>query len=59
MILQKVLNHVHCLTQSEGIYNGAATAFCNLWRVENGKIAEHWDVVQTVPEEFARDNGMF
>ncbi|MDB4168759.1 hypothetical protein N9747_01875 [Planktomarina sp.] len=53
------MNHVHCLTQSEGIYNGAATAFCNLWRVENGKIAEHWDVVQTVPEEFARDNGMF
>ena len=46
-------------TQSEGIYDGAATAFYDLWRVEDGKIAEHWDVVQTIPEEFAHDNGMF
>jgi len=46
-------------TQSEGIYDGAATAFYDLWRVEDGKIAEHWHVVQTIPTEFAHDNGMF
>ena len=24
-----------------------------------GKLPRHWDVVQTIPEEFAHDNGMF
>jgi predicted SnoaL-like aldol condensation-catalyzing enzyme len=26
---------------------------------ENGKVVEHWDVLQTVPDEMAHDNGMF
>ena len=24
-----------------------------------GKVVEHWDVLQVIPEEFAHDNGMF
>jgi predicted SnoaL-like aldol condensation-catalyzing enzyme len=26
---------------------------------EKGKIVEHWDVLQAMPQEFAHDNGMF
>lgn len=44
---------------SEGAFGGAPTAFFDLWRVENGKIAEHWDVVSEIPAEFAHENGKF
>lgn len=37
------------LTQSEGTFGGKPYAFYDLFRVENGKIAEHWDVMQEVP----------
>ena len=46
-------------TQAEGIYDGAPTAFYDLWRVEDGMVVEHWDVVQAIPDAFAHDNGMF
>lgn len=37
----------------------ATTCFYDLWRIEDGKIAEHWDVVSAIPEESANDNGKF
>lgn len=30
--------------------------FFDIWRVENGKIVEHWDVIQPTPENFVHDN---
>lgn len=37
------------LVVSEGVMADKPTAFYDLFRVENGKIAEHWDVVETIP----------
>jgi predicted SnoaL-like aldol condensation-catalyzing enzyme len=34
-------------------------ALADFFRVEDGKIVEHWDVVQDIPAESANDNGMF
>lgn len=34
-------------------------ALADFWRLADGKIVEHWDVVQDVPSSSANDNGMF
>ena len=48
------------LTVSEGEWNGTSNAFYDLFRFENGKAVEHWDVIQPIPTEgLANKNGMF
>ncbi len=47
------------LTVSEGEWSGKPQAFYDLFRVQDGKIVEHWDVVQEIPAQMAHGNGMF
>ena len=49
------------LAVSEGSFGGAPTSYYDLWRVENGRIAEHWDVMETIAEQstWANENGKF
>lgn len=49
------------LAVSEGTFGGKPTAYYDLWRVENGKIAEHWDVMETIADKsaWANSNGKF
>ena len=49
------------LVVSEGTYNEQPTSFYDLFRVENGKIAEHWDTLEPIPPESAwqNQNGKF
>ena len=49
------------LTISEGEWNGGKKhVFYDLFRIKDGKIVEHWDVIQEIPTEgLAHDNGMF
>jgi predicted SnoaL-like aldol condensation-catalyzing enzyme len=49
------------LTISEGEWNGDKKhVFYDLFRMKEGKIVEHWDVIQEIPTEgLAHNNGMF
>lgn len=49
------------LAVSEGSFAGQATSFYDMFRVENGKIAEHWDTIETIPprSDWKNDNGKF
>ena len=49
------------LAVSEGTFGGEPTSYYDLWRVENGKIAEHWDVMETIADQstWQNENGKF
>lgn len=48
------------LTVNEGEWHGNPHIFYDLFRIENGKVVEHWDVIQQIPtENLANKNTMF
>lgn len=58
-------DHVHMvlgegsfvLAVSEGSFAGQHTSFYDLFRIQNGKIAEHWDTIETIPPKDQWENG--
>ena len=49
------------LVVSEGEFAGKPTSFYDLFRVQGGKIAEHWDTIEAIPprSEWKNSNGKF
>ena len=49
------------LVVAEGTFGAKPTMFYDFYRIENGKIAEHWDTLETIPPraEWKNPNGKF
>ena len=49
------------LVVSEGTFGDALTAYYDLYRIQNAKIAEHWDTLEAIPPraDWKNSNGKF
>ena len=50
-----VILHVHNIPEP-GV---RGRAIVDIFKLENGKVVEHWDVAQDIPEKMPHNNGMF
>lgn len=51
-----VVVHAHATSGQPG---DRGSAVMDIFRLENGKVVEHWDVIQAIPETANNDNTMF
>jgi predicted SnoaL-like aldol condensation-catalyzing enzyme len=47
------------ITHNHGYNSPGDMAVVDIFRIEDGKVVEHWDVLQPVPVSAANPNGMF
>lgn len=60
--IKKVLGEGNfVLVMSEGLFDGKPAAYYDLFRIENGRIEEHWDTIEEIPakENWKNTNGKF
>lgn len=50
-----VILHVHAVREP----GTRGNAIVDIFKLENGKVVEHWDAVQPIPENPQNSNGMF
>ena len=50
-----VVGHVHGVR----VPGQRGSAIVDIFRLEDAKIVEHWDVMQPIPEDAVNENGMF
>ncbi len=50
-----VILHVHWT----GLFGPNGDAIIDLFRLQDGKLVEHWDVIQPIPETSLNNNSMF
>jgi predicted SnoaL-like aldol condensation-catalyzing enzyme len=51
-------DHVIAHTHAVRVPGGPATAIIDIFRLDNGLITEHWDVMQQIPDTSRNPNGM-
>lgn len=58
--IRKIMADGDCVfVHMKSSFGGAPISVMDVYRIENGKIAEHWDVIQAVPKTSANDHPMF
>src|ERR1700737_4102031 len=57
--MQTVAEGNFVFAASGGTFGGKPTAFFDLFRVDNGKVAEQCDVMADIPAKMAHGNGKF
>ncbi len=50
-----VILHCHWI----GLISDSGDAVVDIFRLEDGKVVEHWDVIQPIPKAAANNNTMF
>ena len=51
----------YVLVVAEGSFGGRPSSYYDFYRIQDGKIAEHWDTIEAIPPraEWKNDNGKF